>query len=109
MLAIAGTGMVVLTLVTVALVILDKPRFGWLVGSMFLPWITSGVMVGSVLLLVGAWKLPERKRWQGVTLLIWALIALTSPGFGIMFLLPWGVLVLMLPFVIAAFVSLARG
>jgi hypothetical protein len=104
-----GCGLVVFAMAITALVVVDKPRFGWLVGTMFLPWITSGVMVGAVLLLVGAWNLPERKRWQGVTLLIWGLIALTSPAFGIMFLLPWGFLVLMLPFVIAAFVSLVRG
>jgi MFS family permease len=107
-LAMAGCGLVVLAMAISALVVIDKPRFGWLVGTMFLPAITSGVMVGSILLLIGAWNLPERKRWRGVTLLMWGLIALTSPAFGIMFLLPWGFLVLMLPFVIAAFVGLVR-
>jgi len=108
-LAMAGCGLIVLAMMTTALVIADKPTFGGLVGTSFLPVITSGVIVGSILLLVAAWNLPQRKSWRGVTLLIWALIALTSPAFGIMFLLPWGFLVLMLPFVIAAFVSLVRG
>lgn len=108
-LAMAGFSLILLAMTTTALVIADKPRFGWLVGTSFLPAITSGVIVGSILLLVAAWNLPERKSWRGVTLLVWGLIALTSPAFGIMFLLPWGFLVLMLPFVIAAFVSLVRG
>jgi hypothetical protein len=43
-----------------------------------------------------------------VTLLLWALIALTSPAFGMLFLVPWGVLALTLPIVIAAFVSLRK-
>jgi MFS family permease len=107
-LAMAGCALVVLAMATAALVVVDKARFGWLVGASFLPAITSGAIVGAILLLVGAWNLPERKSWRGVTLLIWGLIALTSPAFGIMFLLPWGFLVLMLPFVIAAFVSLGR-
>lgn len=108
-LALAGFTLILLGMTTTALVIADKPTFGWLVGTLFLPAITSGVIVGSILLLVGTWNLPQRKSWRGVTLLVWGLIALTSPAFGIMFLLPWGFLVLMLPFVIAAFVSLVRG
>jgi MFS family permease len=107
-LAMTGFGLVVLALTTTALVLADKARFGSLVGPMFLPSITSGAIVGSILLIVSAWNLPERKSWRGVTLLIWGLIALTSPAFGIMFLLPWGFLVVTLPFVIAAFVSLNR-
>jgi len=95
-----GCAMIVLTMVVVALVILDKPQFGWLVGSMFLPVITSGVLLGGLIVLVSALNLPARKTWRGVTLILWALIALTSPLFGIMFLLPWGVLLLMLPLVI---------
>lgn len=106
--AMAGFGLAVLAIATTALVIVDKETFGSLVGTGFLPAITSGVIVGSILLLVAVWNLPERKSWRGVTLLVWGLIALTSPAFGIMFLLPWGFLVLMLPFVIAAFVSLGR-
>jgi hypothetical protein len=107
-LAAIGCVLVLLAMTVSALVMVDKETFGSLVGSMFLPVITSGVLVGSILLLVAAWKLPERKSWRGLTLIIWGLIALTSPAFGIMFLLPWSLLLLMLPFVIAAFVSLFR-
>ena len=108
-LAMTGFALVMAALITTALVIADKSTFGSLVGRSFLAIITSGVIVGSILLLVGAWNLPERKSWRGVTLLVWGLIALTSPGFGYMFLLPWGFLVLMLPFVVAAFVSLVSA
>jgi MFS family permease len=101
-----GCALVVVAMIIVALVIADKPHFGWLVGAMFLPVITSGVMVGSLLLLVGAWNLPERKTWRGITLLVWGAGAVTSPVFGLMFLLPWGLLVLSLPLVIAILVGL---
>jgi MFS family permease len=106
--ASVGCALVALAMITVALVIADKPHFGWLVGSMFLPAITSGVLLGAIILLIAAWNLPERKRWQGLTLMAWALIALASPAFGIMFLLPWGVLALSLPLVIASLILLFR-
>lgn len=100
--AVIGCAMVILALVTTALVMLDKQHFGFLVGSLFLAVITSGVIAGSIVVLIGAWLLPQRKRWQGITLMIWALVALTSPLFGFLFLIPWTVLALMLPLVIAA-------
>jgi MFS family permease len=103
-----GCAMVALAMITATLVISDKAHFGWLVGSMFLPVITSGAIVGAIVLLIATWNLPERKRWQGLTLMLWGLLALTSPAFGIMFLLPWGVLALSLPLVIAALVILFR-
>ena len=106
--AITGCAMVVLALVVVALVVADKPHFGWLVGTWFLQVITSGVMVGALVLLIAAWMLPIRKTWRGYVLMAWALVALTSPAFGLLFLLPWGVLVLMLPLVIAIFIHLFR-
>jgi hypothetical protein len=40
--------------------------------------------------------------------MVWALIALTSPAFGYLFLLPWGVLLVALPAVIAALVTARR-
>jgi hypothetical protein len=40
--------------------------------------------------------------------MLWGLIALTSPAFRIMFLLPWGVLALSLPFVVAILIALFR-
>ena len=107
--AVVGCAMVSLAMATATLVVADKKHFGWLVGSMFLPVITSGVVVGAVVLLISAWKLPERKRWQGLTLIAWGVIALTSPVFGILFLLPWCVLALSLPIVIAALVTLMRS
>lgn len=109
MLAVIGCGLVVLAMAVSALVIIDKESFGWLVGTWFLPVIASGCIVGAVMLLVGAWMLPERKTWRGITLLVWALIALTSPAFGYMFLLPWALLVLALPVVISIFITLFRG
>lgn len=104
-----GCGLIVLAMLVSGLVIADKETFGGLVGPNFLPVITSGVFVGAILLLVGAWKLPVRNSWRGRVLMLWALIALTSPLFGIMFLLPWGLLVLTLPVVIAIFVALYRA
>lgn len=88
---------------------LDKEHFGWMVGGMFLPTIVSGCFVGALLMLVGTLMLPERWTWRGIVLLVWALIALTSPGFGYLFLLPWGVLALLLPVVIPVFVQLYRA
>jgi hypothetical protein len=104
----AGVAMVVVAMIVVALVLIDKPHFGDLVGPYFLQVITSGVMVGAILVLIGAWKLPDR-TWRRRILLIWALVALTSPAFGIMFLLPWGALVAALPWVVAALWQLHRA
>jgi hypothetical protein len=106
--ATIGVALVVLAMVVSFLVIADKERFGFLVGSAFLGVITSGVLVGGILVVIAAWKLPERKSWRGIALIVWGLIALTSPAFGLMFLLPWGVLALMLPVVIVALVGLRR-
>lgn len=98
----------VLALLASALVMFDKPHFGWMVGTWFLPVIGSGCIVGAVLMLIGTLMLPDRWTWRGIVLLVWALIALTSPGFGYLFLLPWGVLALLLPVVIPVFVTLFR-
>jgi hypothetical protein len=107
-LAAIGCTLVVLALIVVALVIADKEHFGWLVGSAFLPVITSGVLVGSALLLIALAGLPDRKTWRWWTLLLWALVALTSPLFGFLFLVPWAILALTLPLVIAILVKLFR-
>jgi Ca2+/Na+ antiporter len=107
-LAAIGCALVVLAMITSALVIWDKPHFGWMVGTAFLGIITSGCLVGGLLVLVGTLKLPERWTWRGIVLLVWALIALTSPAFGFLFLLPWGVLALMLPLIVPIFVTLFR-
>lgn len=104
-----GCALVVLAMLVSAAVILDKEHFGWMVGSPFLPIVASGCLVGGLLVLVGTLKLPERWTWRGLVLLAWALIALTSPAFGFLFLVPWGVLVLMLPLVIPVLVQLYRA
>lgn len=107
-LTMIGCVLVLLVLLTAALVIADKETFGWLVTPIFLPAMTIGAMVGGLVMLVAAWNLPQRMKWQGILLMVWALIALTSPAFGFMFLLPWGVLIVLLPFVVAAFVTLRQ-
>jgi hypothetical protein len=103
---VVGFVMVLLALLTVALVMFDKPHFGRLVNWAFLPVITSGVIVGGVILFVSALMLPERKTWRGITLIVWALIALTSPLFGITFLFPWGLLAASTPLIIWIFRTL---
>lgn len=108
-LATVGCVLIVIAFIVTALVTFDKPQFGWLVGTWFLPVITSGVIIGAILILIGVFNLPERWTWRGMVLILWALIALTSPLFGIMFLLPWGVLVLTLPMVIAVLLALFRS
>ena len=106
--ATIGVVMVTIALIVSTLVTFDKPHFGFLVGTWFLPIIASGVMAGAVLLLIAAFMLPDRKRWRGITLIIWALIALTSPAFGFMFLLPWAVLAITLPVVIVILWAMFR-
>ena len=85
-----GCVMVLIPMLIVAAVLIDKPHFGWMVKSLFLEFVSGGVMAGGLLVFIAAWFLPERKTWRGITLMLWALIALTSPAFGLMFLLPWG-------------------
>jgi hypothetical protein len=96
-----GVVMVLIPMLIVAAVLIDKPHFGWMVQSLFLEFVSGGVMIGGLLVLIAAFFLPERKTWRGITLMLWGLIALTSPGFGLMFLLPWGLVAVGLPLVIA--------
>jgi len=107
-LASTGVALVVLALIVIALVLFDKPQFGGLVGSMFLPIVTSGVLTGAILVLIGTWNLPERTTWRGWTLTAWALVALGSPLMGIMFMLPFGLLAIATPLVIAILMRLFR-
>ncbi|HYC62381.1 MAG TPA: hypothetical protein VEK79_22705 [Thermoanaerobaculia bacterium] len=104
-----GSALVTIAMIVVGLVLVDKPHFGWMVGRSFLLVITSGVMVGSLLVLSAAWMLPNRRHWRNILLMVWALIGLTSPFFGYLFLLPWAILAATLPFVIAALLSLWRA
>src|SRR3954469_2149735 len=106
--ATTGVVMVTIALIVSTLVTFDKPHFGFLVGTWFLPIIASGVIAGSLLLLVAAIALPERKTWRGITLIVWALIALTSPLFGLMFLVPWALLAITLPIVVMILRALFR-
>lgn len=104
-----GCVLVVLAMLAAALVVFDKKHFGWMAGSTFLGVLSSGVLVGGLAMLVGAAMLPERKNWRGLTLMLWGLIALTSPLFGYLFMLPWAALVLLLPLVIVALRGLSRA
>jgi MFS family permease len=106
--AMLGCTLVVIPLVIVALVVIDKGRFGGLVGSYFLQIVMSGIFFGALMLLVSAWSLHEARNWRGRTLIAWALVALTSPAFGWMFIAPWMLLTLTVPVVISALVSLWR-
>ena len=98
--ATIGVAMAVLTLLVLALTMLDKQHFGFLVGTWFLEIISAGMMVGGLILFISACLLPERKTWRGITLILWGLVAFTSPAFGIMFLFPWALLTLTLPLVV---------
>lgn len=104
-----GFALVVIAMIVVALVIFDKPHFGFLVNGMFLPIMTSGVIVGGLVILAGWWKLARRNSWRGHALLLWALVAVTSPLFGYLFLAPWAALALTMPLLVAAIVQLHRG
>jgi hypothetical protein len=99
--ATIGVALATLAMLTIALVMLDKTHFGWMVGTWFLEIISSGMIAGGAVLLAGAAFLPERKTWRGIVLIVWALVAITSPGFGILFLFPWAILALSLPLIIA--------
>ncbi|HEX7807523.1 MAG TPA: hypothetical protein VF608_02320 [Thermoanaerobaculia bacterium] len=106
--ATIGCALVCMTMIVVALVLIDKPHFGFLVNQYFTPIVGCGVFVGGAMVLIAAFMLPERKTWRGITLIVWSLIALTSPAFGFLFLLPWGVLVAALPLVIMILTRLWR-
>ena len=91
-----------------ALLAMDKSHFGWLMGWGFLPVITSGVIVGGVVMLVGTLCIPQRKSWRGAVLIAWAVIAATSPLFGMLFLVPWALLAITAPLVIWVLAGMLR-
>jgi len=107
--ATVGVALVAIPLVVLCLVMVDKTHFGALVGPIFLPLTTGGILVGAVVLIVATWNLPIRRTWRGVALFVWSLIALTSPLFGWLFLFPWAVLVVTLPVVLWILFSLYRA
>ncbi|MEA2165135.1 MAG: hypothetical protein QOK37_3262 [Thermoanaerobaculia bacterium] len=103
-----GVALAFLAMLTIALVMVDKTHFGWMVGTWFLEIISAGMLVGGFITLAGAAFLPERKTWRGILVLVWGLIAVTSPAFGLMFLVPWGVLALSLPLIVAILMRFFR-
>lgn len=106
--ATIGVALATLAMLTIALVMLDKTHFGWMVGTWFLEIISGGMLAGGFVLMIGAAFLPERKTWRGIVLIVWGLIAFTSPAFGLMFLFPWGLLALSLPLIIAILMRFFR-
>ena len=81
----------------VCLVIFAKEQFSWLVGSAFLGSVVAMVLAGGIALIVSALLLPIAKTWRTWVVILWSIIAVTSPLFGIMFLLPWGLLLVTAP------------
>jgi MFS family permease len=108
LLATIGCAFVCVAMIVVALVIIDKPRFNDMVGASFLPLITSGVFIGAFAVLIAALMLPERRTWRGIALIVWSLIAIASPLAGFLFLLPWALLAVTLPLVIAVLTRFYR-
>lgn len=103
--ASVGFGLILFALAMVCLVLFAKEQFGWLVGSRFLGSVVALVLGGALLMIVAVLMLPaERKHWMGWAVLVWALIAITSPLFGFMFLLPWGVLFFSAPLILVVLV-----
>lgn len=107
--ALAGFIAVLVALIVVALVLFDKPHFGSLVGPWFLEVITSGVLIGAFVMLIGAIGVMRRVGRLGLPLLLWAAIAATSPLFGIMFMLPFGLLAISAPYLGYVFRTLWRA
>ena len=103
-----GFVFVLCALIVVGLVMMDKAHFGSLVGSAFLPVIASGVIAGGILMLIGSLLLRGQKTWHRVVLILFALIAVTSPLMGFLFLLPWGLLAVSSPLVIWILVAMRR-
>ena len=102
--ATVGCVLISSVLLVSALVLFFKPQFGGLVGPWFLPIMAAAVLLGGLLMMIGAWTLRVRRSWQWIALFVWGAIALTAPAFGIMFMLPLGLLVVMLPLIIAALI-----
>lgn len=106
-LAFAGCAVILGVLVVAALVLVDKPHFGGLVGRSFLPVMATAIIAGGLMLFVAALRVPPGKTWHRVALIVWALVAITSPLFGFLFLLPFGVLALTVPVIAAVLYAMA--
>ena len=98
-LATAGYALILLALMVVALSIFAKEQFQWLVGPAFLGTVVVMVLAGSIAVLIAAAALPYPRTWRTFVVIAWGLIAMTSPLFGWLFLLPWGVLLLSAPLI----------
>jgi hypothetical protein len=109
-LAWIGFALVMVALFTTCLVLVAKDRFDWLVsGSYYLQSIIGLIFVGAIALIVAIALSPYRKTWRGIGVIVWALIALTSPLLGYLFLLPWALMLLTAPLVFAALYSWSRA
>lgn len=86
-----------LALVTVCLVTFAKDQFSWLTGSGFLMSVVGMVLAGALALIVAALLLPVPKTWRTWVVVLWSVVALTSPLFGWVFLLPWALLLVTAP------------
>lgn len=107
-LLLAGGGLLIITgiLIIVALVTVEKTRFADLTGGEFLLTIVGGLFVGALAMLVGTLKCVTGRGWRRITLIAWALLAIGSPAFGWMIILPWLAMAISLPLVIAAYYGL---
>ena len=103
-----GFAAMILAFIVSALVLFDKPHFQWMVGTWFLPIMTCGVIAGGLLIIVGTLLGPARKTWRGIVLIVWGLVAVTSPAFGFLFLAPWSLLVVTIPLVVWILATLRR-
>jgi|SRR6185436_7828026 len=106
-LAWAGFAMILLAIAIVCLVIFTKEQFSWLVGSAFLGSVVGMVLAGSIALLIAAAMLPG-KTWRTIVVIAWSLLAVTSPLFGMLFLFPWGVLLVTAPFIFTILLGWSR-
>jgi hypothetical protein len=106
--ATGGFAVVAAVLLTTVAVIVDKPRFGWLVGKRFLETIVIALVLGAIAMAIGVWNANTPSDWRRWTLLTWAGIAAVSPAFGLMFVLPWSALALSAPAAIVAMYTLWR-
>lgn len=107
-LAWAGFALILLAIATVCLVIFDKEHFSWLVGPAFVGSVVGMVAAGSIALMVAAAFLRPGKTWRTFAVVAWSVLALISPLFGLLFLFPWGVLLITAPVIITILLNWSR-
>jgi hypothetical protein len=107
-LATAGVVLVGLAFLVVGLVLVDKKHFGGLVGGSFLMAVSATVILGSLLVFIAGWKL-RGAGWKRAILVTWGVIGIISPALGpFLILMPWAVLLVLLPAVIVALATASR-